>query len=278
MILQKILANKKLEVARRQSTTSLKALQSLLPGLPAPRPLGPALRRPGEVAVIAEVKKASPSKGVLRQDLDPGQTALEYQRYGAAAVSVLTEEKFFLGHPSYLVVIKDEISLPVLRKDFIIDPYQIYESRVLGADAVLLIAAALPGGQLAELIELAAGLGLSCLVEVHTEEELDRVLAAGADLIGINNRDLHTFETDLARTFSLAGRLKNQDVTIVSESGIKDRSDILRLKEIGVHAVLVGEALVRHPSPGLALRALLGCRPGPEEGGMPFAGLHQGQG
>lgn len=258
MILERILDSKRAELALQKNKSSLADLKALLPGLPPARPLAAALRRPGEVAIIAEVKKASPSKGLLSRDFDPLRLALEYQQGGAAAVSVITEEKFFLGHLSYLVLIKDVITLPVLRKDFIIDPYQLYETRALGADAVLLIAAALPGSQLAEFGEIAAGLGLSCLVEVHTEEELDRALTAGSKIIGINNRDLRTFETDLSRTFNLAGKVAGEEVTLVSESGIRSYSDIRRLKESGVHAALVGEALVRRASPGRALRELAG--------------------
>lgn len=267
MILQKIITHKKMELACRKDMIPLKALEDSLAGLPPPRPLAPALRRPGQVAIIAEVKKASPSKGILCSNFDPVKIALEYERSGAAAISVLTEEKFFLGHPSYLTRVRQATGIPVLRKDFIIDPYQIYESRVMGADAVLLITAALSLGQLAELRALAGGLGMSCLVEVHTEPELNRALNAGADMIGINNRDLNTFKTDLNRTFILSGLINKQKITVVSESGIKTHADLVRLKDSGVHAALVGEALVRRADPGEALKELIGSPNGRQERG-----------
>ncbi len=258
MILKKIISYKKIALAKRKKIVSLKRLKTLVNGLAPPRPLAPALRHPGRVTVIAEIKKASPSKGVLCHNFDPVKIAQEYEIAGADAISVLTEENFFLGHPSYLKIAKQSTDLPLLRKDFIIDPYQIYESRALSADAVLLIAAVLPGRQLAELKNLAGELGMSCLVEVHTEPELARAVSAGAQIIGINNRDLNTFRTDLSRTFNLSKRINNQKITVVSESGIKSRTDILRLKDCGVHAALVGEALVCHTDPGEALRELTG--------------------
>lgn len=257
MILQEIIANKKIELACRKEAIPLLELEASLPGLSPLRPMASALRRPGQVAIIAEAKKASPSKGILCQDFDPVRIARKYELAGAAAISVLTEEKFFLGHPSYLTKVKKATGIPVLRKDFIIDPYQIFESRVLGADAVLLIAATLSGEQLKDLRMLAAELGLSCLVEVHTESELNLALSAKADIIGINNRDLNTFETDLNKTFNLIGLIHDHSITVVSESGIKTHADIMRLKEGGVHAALVGEALVRSADPGEALKELI---------------------
>lgn len=267
MILQKIIAHKKLELANNKERLPLKALETSLPGLAPTRPLASALRRPGHVAIIAEAKKASPSKGILCHNFDPLKIAREYEQAGAAAISVLTEEKFFLGHPSYLSGVKKVTDIPVLRKDFIIDPYQIYESRVLGADAVLLIVAALSGEQLTELMSLAGELGIACLVEVHTEPELDRALSAGAEIIGINNRDLNTFKTDLNRTFLFQGLIKDPNITVVSESGIKSHADILRLRECGVHAALVGEALVRRADPGEGLKELTGASYGHGERG-----------
>lgn len=268
MILKRIVESKKIQLAKRKESVPLNVMENLLPGLPRPRPLAPALRRPeGEVAVIAEIKKASPSKGILCENFDPVRMAREYEKGGAAAVSVLTEEDFFLGHHSHLYFARKATSLPVLRKDFIIDPYQIYESRVLGADAVLLIAAVLRGKQLTELMELAEGLGMSCLVEIHTEKELEQALCAGAKIIGINNRDLNTFATDLNRTFALSDLIDKQKITVVSESGIKSREDVSRLKDKGVHAVLVGEVLVRQEAPGEVLKRLAG-----------HAGQRQGRG
>ncbi|MDF9407383.1 MAG: Indole-3-glycerol phosphate synthase [Pelotomaculum sp. PtaB.Bin013] len=260
MILSKIIASKELELAALKEKTPIEALQTVIPTLPAPRPFGPALRLPGQVAIIAEAKKASPSKGIIRHQYEPEQLARSYEREGASAISVLTEEKFFLGHPSHLTLVKKVTSIPVLRKDFIIDPFQIYESRVLGADAILLIAAALKQDQLEEFQEIAAGLGLSCLVEVHTELELINVLSTGASIIGINNRNLKTFETDLSVTFKLRSLITNNQITVVSESGIKSYQDILKLREKGVHAALVGEALVRSPDPGAGLNQLKGGR------------------
>jgi len=272
MILQKIITCKKFELARRKEQFPLEDLKALLSGLSAPRPLVPALRRPGKVAVIAEVKKASPSKGILCCNFDPAQIAQAYEKAGAAAISVLTEEKFFFGHPSHLGFVREVTTVPILRKDFIIDPYQIYESRVLGADAVLLITAVLSDAQLVELRALAGELGLSCLVETHTAVELARAVAAGAEIIGINNRDLNTFVTDLSRTFNLTGLIDNPEITVVSESGIKSRADILRLSEHGVHAALVGEALVRRDDPGEALRELIGLPCGGPEAATGVAG------
>jgi indole-3-glycerol phosphate synthase len=257
-MLNKIVAHKKTELSRRKDIVPLNFIEDILTGFLPPRPLARALRRPGQVAVIAEVKKASPSKGILCKDFNPVRMAGEYERGGAAAISVLTEEKFFLGHHSHLSLVKKATVLPVLRKDFIIDPYQIYESRALGADAVLLIAAILPGKQMEELMSLAGELGMATLVEIHTEQELEHALSAGAGLIGINNRDLKTFAIDLKKTFELSGLIDKQNVTVVSESGITSRADILRLKDKGVHAALVGEALVCHVCPGEGLRELTG--------------------
>jgi len=260
VILSKIIANKVQELAVREKEMPREVLEELISTLPPPLPLGPALRLPGQVAIIAEAKKASPSKGIIRRQYKPEQLARTYELSGAAAISVLTEEKFFLGHPSHLTQVKKVTKLPVLRKDFIIDPYQIYESRALGADAILLIAAALTREQLVEFQELAARLGLSCLVEVHTETELISVLSTGADIIGINNRNLRTFDTDLNTTFSLRNLIKDDRITVVSESGIKSRQDIAKLQEYGVHAALVGEALVSRTNPGAGLNELRGER------------------
>jgi indole-3-glycerol phosphate synthase len=257
-ILERIVDSKKIALAGRKEAVPLSLLEARLSSAPPPRPVLPALRRPGEVALIAEIKKASPSKGIIRQDCDPVEIARIYTASGAAAISVLTEEAFFLGHDAYLTAVRQVTGLPLLRKDFIIDPYQVYESRLIGADMVLLIAAILSGGQLAEFKKLADALGLPCLMEVHDEEELGRALAAGAELIGINNRDLRTFETDLGATFRLRRLIDDDSVTVVSESGIKSRSDIVALREAGVHAALVGEALMCRPDIGAGLKELAG--------------------
>lgn len=219
------------------------------------------IRRQGDerVRVIAEVKKASPSKGILRQDFDPVEIAREYEQCGASAVSVLTEEDFFLGHPDYLQAIRREVGLPLLRKDFILDPYQVVEARALGADAFLLIVFLLTDGLMQDLILLGRKLGMTALVEVHTGEELDRALAMPAGVIGINNRDLKTFVTDVQNTMNLAGKIP-EGMIVVSESGIESPRDLEKLELAGVDAVLVGEVLVRSVHPGEKLRELLGYR------------------
>ncbi len=260
MILAEILAYKRAELAWCKNIVSLDELKEAMPGLPAPRPLAPSIRRPGEITVIAETKKASPSKGIISKNYDPVKIARAYELAGAAAISVLTEKKYFLGHPSHIASVKRMVSIPVLRKDFIIDPYQVYETRALGADAVLLIVAALPPPLLMEMAELAGSLGLSCLVEAHNEQELSQALSSGADIIGINNRNLNNFETDLNVTFDLLDQIDLNKITVVSESGIKNKNDILRLKDSGVHAALVGEALMRCDEPGQGLIKLTDFR------------------
>jgi len=207
-------------------------------------------------SIIAEVKRRSPSKGRIRGDFDPLKIAALYQENGAVAVSVLTDEEFFGGHRTYLSAIREVVDIPLLRKDFIIDPYQIYETRALGGDALLLIASLLEG-QLEEYIHLAQKVGLATLVEVHTREELEKALAADAEIIGINNRDLKTFSTDLRITLELAPSIP-EDRIVVSESGINTREDIETLMQAGVHSFLVGEALMRAEDIGRKLRELLG--------------------
>ena len=210
-----------------------------------------------EISLIAELKKASPSKGVIRADFDPEKIARIYAHNGARALSVLTDEAYFQGSNAYLPAARRAAELPVLRKDFTIDPYQVYEARLIGADAVLLIVALLDGGQLEDLLGLAGDLGLTVLVEVHTGVEVERALQVGARLIGINNRDLKTFRTTLETSFELRSRLP-AGVTVVSESGIECRQDMERLSAAGVDAVLVGEALMRAADIGAEVRALLG--------------------
>jgi len=216
------------------------------------------LRKDGEVALIAEIKKASPSKGLIRSSFDHREIARTYTASGASAISVLTDRDFFQGSPDYLSDVRKTTDLPLLRKDFIIDPYQLFEAKLLGADAVLLIMAILSDGQAAELIEYAGFLGVECLVEVHTEDELERALGLEVKLIGINNRNLQTFKTDLETTFRLRNMINDNTVTVVSESGIYTREDVLRLKEHGVHAMLVGEALMRENDIAVKIRQLLG--------------------
>lgn len=211
-----------------------------------------ALRR-DTVALIAEVKHASPSKGVLIEDFDPVRLATTYAENGAAAISVLTDEPFFQGHLDHLRAVRSAVGVPVLRKDFVIDPYQVYEGRAAGADAVLLIAAALEDDKMADLHALIAELGMAALVEVHNEAELERALTIGARLIGVNNRDLRTFNEDLSTTGRIA-RLISDGVTLVAESAIRSAADVRRMGDLGADAVLVGEALVRSARAAEAVR------------------------
>jgi len=260
-ILQKIVSHKKEEVAAARRQVPLADLQARLADLEdTPRGFVRALRvaeETGWTPVIAEVKKGSPSKGVIRPDFDPLAVAEIYEQCGAASLSVLTDERFFLGHLSYLAQIREQVRLPLLRKDFLYDPYQIYEARVAGADAILLIAAMLELSQLRDLADLARELHLDVLLEVHDELELEAALQVNVELIGINNRSLRTFVTDLATTERLA-KLVPGNRMIVAESGINSRADILRLQEAGAKAFLIGESLMREADIGAKLRELLG--------------------
>lgn len=260
-ILDEILAHKRREVdaaKERRPLARLREQAEATASGPIGRPgFSDALVKGDDVAVIAEVKKASPSKGVIRPDFDPVQLARIYAAGGASAISVLTDERFFQGSLDHLDAVRRTVSLPVLRKEFIIDPYQVYEAKVHGADAVLLIVAALEPPALRALMELASGLGLECLVEVHTEAELEVALQSGATVVGINNRDLATFHTTLEVTARLVKHIP-QGVTVVSESGISKREHIVFLRDLGVDAVLVGEALTRQRDVAGKLRELLG--------------------
>jgi len=242
-ILDDILAYKQTEIEASKARISLHQLMKDTDAVSPPRNMAGALRRE-TVAVIAEVKRASPSKGVLIENFDPVALGTTYETHGAASISVLTDERFFQGHLDYLTAIRDSVSVPVLRKDFVIDPYQIYEGRAAGADAILLIVGALHDSQLAELRRIANDLGMAALVEVHNEPELERALKVGATLIGINNRDLKTFNEDLGTTERLA-KLVPEAVTLVAESAIRSPEDVRRMGQLGAHAVLVGEALVK---------------------------------
>lgn len=261
MILEQILATKAQEVAAARAARPLADLAGAARAAAPARDFAAALRRPrpgASLACIAEVKKASPSKGIIRADFDPVQIARRYAAAGAAAISVLTDAPYFQGALAHLEAIRAAVALPLLRKDFVIDPYQIYEARAAGADAILLIAAALPdAGRLREYRLLAADLGMAALVEVHTAAELELAVASGAEIIGINNRDLRTFQTSLDVTLALAPRVPPAAL-LVSESGIATRADCQRLAAAGAHAVLVGESLMRQPDPGAALGQLLG--------------------
>lgn len=259
-ILDEILAHKRDEIAaakRREAPAALRARAEACRG--ATRGFRTALASGPRPRVVAELKRRSPSRGEIRPDFDPIGCAKAYADTGAAAISVLTDEKYFGGELSLLEAVRREVSLPLLRKDFLVDAYQVDEARVAGADAVLLIARALDVARLSALRERAAALGLDALIEVHDEAEVAAALAAGADLVGINNRDLATFTTDLRTTERLAKRLVAAGVVVVAESGIFTADDVRRLEAVGAHAVLVGEALMREPDVGRALARLRGA-------------------
>jgi indole-3-glycerol phosphate synthase len=259
-ILNTIIRHKAQEVAQRAQALSLKALSARVEAAPTVRPFQDALRErivAGRAAVIAEIKKASPSKGVLRVAFDPAAIAEGYARAGASCLSVLTDTHFFQGADAHLREARAVSGLPVLRKDFIIDPYQVYEARVMGADCILLIVAALGDASLVELYILAHELGMDVLVEVHEGAELERALALGAGMIGINNRDLRSFETRLETTLGLLDRIPPHRL-VVTESGIHSQADVALMRGHDVHAFLVGEAFMKAADPGERLRELFG--------------------
>ena len=258
-ILDRIVAVKRDEVAAGRVGCDLGAMRERAESQVAARDFVGALRRrvdSGEAAVIAEIKKASPSKGVLRADFRPAEIAASYERHGAAALSVLTDAPFFQGAPEYLAAARAATSLPGLRKDFIVDAWQVFESRALGADAILLIAAALDDAEMRDFEAIALALGMAVLVEVHDERELDRALALRTPLDGINNRNLRTFEVTLETTLALLPRVPAGRV-VVTESGIGAAADVRRMRAAGVGAFLVGEAFMRADDPGLALADLM---------------------
>ena len=254
-ILDKIIETKKAEVAQLRKETSKAQLQKQLAGLAPCRDFKKALTS-SDCNIIAEVKCASPSRGWLVTDFDPLRIARIYEQNGAAAISMLTDEKYFSGHKNYLKQIRPTVQLPLLRKDFIVDPLQIFETRIIGADAVLLIVRVL-GEKLADFISLSGEVGLSQLVEVHSQEELDLALAAGAEIIGINNRDLDTFITDIETSVKLKKRIPENNL-VVAESGIRKRKDIELLIKAGIKTFLIGEHLVTAPDIGKKLRELKG--------------------
>lgn len=257
-VLQTIVARKRIELAERVARVPLAAIERAADAAPPVRGFEAALRSKiagGESAVIAEVKKASPSAGVIRADFEPAMIARSYQAGGAACLSVLTDVDFFQGDDVYLGIARSACTLPVLRKDFMLAPYQIFESRALGADCVLLIAAILDAAEMRELCGLALKLGMGVLAEVHDPDEMDRALDCGAPMIGINNRDLRVFKTDLDTTLRLKARVPAARL-VVTESGIATRADVAKMRAAQVHAFLVGESLMRQPDPGQALRAL----------------------
>jgi indole-3-glycerol phosphate synthase len=257
-ILKKILTRKAVEIAERSRTISLGSLQQQAEAADAPRGFIRALlqkTKAGKAAVIAEIKKASPSRGVLREDFNPAQIAASYEKGGAACLSVLTDIDFFQGADAYLQEARAACSLPVLRKDFFLDPYQVYEARVIGADCILLIVAALDDAMLLELLQLAEQLGMDVLVEVHDADELERALALPARLVGINNRDLRTFETSLETTLGFLEQIPD-DRIVVTESGIHTSADVALMRSSGVDVFLVGEAFMKAPEPGEKLAEL----------------------
>lgn len=272
-ILDEIVASKRRETASARRRMPLEEMEDQAAGAPPTRDFVAALAGPGPIQLIAEVKKASPSAKVIREDFDPVGIARTYQAHGAACLSVLTDAPYFQGHLSYLARIRAAVAVPLLRKDFIIDEYQVVEARLAGADAILLIAEILDDGQLVALRERAQALGMATLVEFHDEANLPRVLGSGATLVGINNRDLHRFVTDLGQTLRLRDQVPPH-VTLVSESGIRNRRDVERLETAGVSAVLVGETLMRADDVGLAVERLLGLAPEPDDPDqVPAAGV-----
>ena len=257
-ILKKIIRHKALEIGERSTRISLKELSARAERAPAVRSFADTLKTriaSGEPAIVAEIKKASPSKGLLREDFDPPAIALSYAEHGAGALSVLTDSEFFQGSDDHLRSARSACDLPVIRKDFMVDAYQIYEARALGADCILLIVAALGDAQLKELSGLAAHLDMDVLVEVHDGDELERGLALNAPLLGINNRDLRTFDTTLETTLGLLDKIPS-DRTVITESGIHTRDDVARMRAHGVHGFLVGEAFMRAEDPGAKLSEL----------------------
>jgi len=255
-VLERIVEAKRAEIAAARERASLDTVKAQARSASAVRDFVGALRakRP---AVIAEIKKASPSRGVLREQFEPAAIARSYERAGAACLSVLTDRQFFQGAPEHLLAARSACALPVLRKDFVIEPYQVFESRALGADCILLIAACLSVDEMLELERIATALGMAVLAEVHDAEELERALSLKTPLIGINNRNLRTFETRLETTLNLLSRVPKERI-VVTESGILGGTDVKRMRDAGVETFLVGEAFMRSSDPGAALRELFG--------------------
>ena len=253
--LQTIVDHKVEELASRRRERPLRALMEAPLFAPARRDFAAALTAPGR-RIIAEVKRSSPSLGRIRDDFDPTAIGVGYAKAGAAAISVLTEERFFEGSLDYLAALRERVEIPLLRKDFLFEPYQVYEARAAGADAFLLIAAILRTEVIRELVALGRELEMTALVEVHTREQLDRTLEAGATVVGINNRDLDTFVTRLETGLELRGAVP-PDRTVVIESGLKTAADLARFEAVGVRAFLIGETFMRAADPGAALRELM---------------------
>ena len=258
-ILEQIVANKELEVAAAKVTVSRAELEARFPPIDQARSFSRAMRervQSQQVAVIAEIKKASPSKGLIREDFQPAQHAADYEAHGATCLSVLTDEMFFKGCNEYLLQARAACGLPVIRKDFMIDTYQIAESKALGADCILLIVAALQSAQLVELADYANEIEIDILVEVHNQYELEQALQLSADLIGVNNRNLHSFETSLQTTLDLTAQVP-ADKILITESGIHMRDDVITMTDAGIYGFLVGESFMRAASPGAKLKELM---------------------
>ena len=258
-ILEQIVANKELEVAAAKVTVSRAELETRFPSIDQARSFSRAMRervQSQQVAVIAEIKKASPSKGLIREDFQPAQHAADYEANGATCLSVLTDEMFFKGCNEYLLEARAACELPVIRKDFMIDTYQIAESKALGADCILLIVAALRPAQLVELAGYANEIDIDILVEVHNQNELAQALQLNTDLIGVNNRNLHSFETSLQTTLDIAAQVP-ADKLLITESGIHTRENVNSMIEAGIYGFLVGESFMRAPSPGAKLKELM---------------------
>ncbi len=255
-ILERIVQAKRVELERDKELLPMRRAIELASGAPPPHDFAAALRVKDRVNVIAEVKRASPSRGAIKDGADPAQVARAYADAGAVAISVLTDTRFFLGAPEHLTAARQAVPVPVLRKDFLFDEYQIYRSRALGADAVLLIARILPVRNLTTLIGVARSLHMESLVEAHSEEEIAKALDCGAEIVGVNNRDLATMTVSIETSLRLASRLPDSIIK-VSESGIEERADIDRLRAAGYDAFLIGERLMREADPGAALRGLL---------------------
>lgn len=254
--LESIINYKRKEIERDKTNIPLGTLKSRITDLPPARNFKEAISKE-DLNLIAEIKRASPSQGVIRKEFSPVEIAKIYQESGASAISVLTTEKFFYGSLDFLSQVKDVTTIPILQKDFIVDEYQIYQARANKADAILLITSILVEAQIKSFLECAHNLGLDCLVEVHNKEELSKVLASNAQIIGINNRDLTTLTTDLSTTLSLS-KLVPKDRMLVSESGIETQEDVKKIQECGVRAILVGESLMRAPDISAKMKDLLG--------------------
>jgi len=256
MFLQKMAAIQREEISRKKTRSRMDELRGRAEDSPSPRDFKEKILQNGLTALIAEIKKASPSAGVIQGGADVRKMGSEYQRGGACAISVLTEPRFFHGAISDLIMVKETVRLPILQKDFVVDPYQVYEARVAGADAILLIAAILEEGELGEFVQLARSLSLYPLVEVHDEIDLKKISGLDLPLIGINNRNLRTLEVDLETTERLIKRTPPK-MKVISESGIKDRADVERLEKAGVKGILVGEVLMQASHPAFKIGELL---------------------